>query len=124
MEQYPEVVLATLVERPPEGSQWLHEIKFDGYRLLGYVSGGVARLRTRNGKDWTGKFPSVTAIARKVEGAKDAVLDMEAVVLDAEGKSSFHALQSAFGDEGNPAGIVAYAFDLLHLDGKNLTGCR
>ena len=121
MEQYPEVVLATLVERPPEGSQWLHEIKFDGYRLLGYVSGGVARLRTRNGKDWTAKFPSVTASLEKLR-AKDAALDMEAVVLDAEGKSSFHALQSALGGEGNPAGIVAYAFDVLHLDGKNLTG--
>ena len=56
MELYPEVQLATLVDEPPQGEEWLHEIKFDGYRLLGFVSGGAAALRTRNGKDWTGKF--------------------------------------------------------------------
>ena len=57
---YPAVQLATLVDETPHGDEWLHEIKFDGYRLLGFVSGGAAALRTRNGKDWTARFPTVT----------------------------------------------------------------
>jgi bifunctional non-homologous end joining protein LigD len=117
---YPEVQLATLVDTPPEGAQWLHEVKFDGYRLLGFVSQGTPLLRTRNGKDWTGKFPSLAAALPTLK-AKDAVLDMEAVVLDAQGKSSFQALQVALGDGGDPSKIVAYVFDLLYLNGKDLT---
>jgi bifunctional non-homologous end joining protein LigD len=117
---YPEVQLATLVDKAPEGEQWLHEIKFDGYRLLGFVSNGQSCLRTRNGKDWTHSFPSLASALEKVK-AKNAVLDMEAVILDAAGKSSFQALQAALGDGGRPEKIVAYVFDLLHLDGKNLT---
>ena len=112
--------MATLVDQAPEGEQWLHEIKFDGYRLLGFVSGGIPHLRTRNGKDWTESFPSLAAALEKLK-AKDAVLDMEAVILDAEGKSSFQALQAALGGGGKPEKIVAYVFDLLHLDGKTLT---
>ncbi len=119
--QYPGVQLATLVDRPPEGDEWLHEIKFDGYRLLGFVSGGEVRMMTRNGQDWTSKFPSVTAALAKLK-VKDAVLDMEAVVLDAEGKSSFHELQAALGDGGTPEKIIAYAFDFLYLNGEDL--CR
>ena len=77
-------------------------------------------LRTRNGLDWTSKFPSV---ATALEGlkAKTAVLDMEAVVLDENGKSGFQALQAALGEGGRRDRIVAYAFDLLHLDGEDLT---
>ena len=56
MAQYPEVQLATLVDEAPAGDKWVHEIKFDGYRLLGFVAGGESRLRTRNGNDWTGVF--------------------------------------------------------------------
>jgi bifunctional non-homologous end joining protein LigD len=118
--QYPEVQLATLVDHPPEGAEWLHEIKLDGYRLLGFVSGGETRLMTRNGKDWTSKFPSLTPALVKLK-VNDAVLDMEAVVLDAEGKSSFQELQAALGDDGDPEKIVAYAFDLLNLNGEDLT---
>ncbi len=120
MQRYPEVLLATLVDTPPEGPDWLHEIKFDGYRLLGFVSGGTARLRTRNGKDWTNSFPSISAALEKLK-VKDAVLDMEAVILDAQGKSSFQTLQAALGDRGDSSRIVAYVFDLLYLDGKDLT---
>src|ERR1700682_625188 len=79
-----------------------------------------ARLRTRNGKDWTGSFPALTAAMETLK-VKDAVLDMEAVIVDEKGKSSFQALQAALGDEGKPEKIVAYVFDLLHLDGKDLT---
>jgi bifunctional non-homologous end joining protein LigD len=120
MERYPEVQLATLVDEPPQGDEWLHEIKFDGYRLLGFISGGAAALRTRNGKDWTGSFPSLAASMEKLK-VEDAVLDMEAVIVDERGKSSFQALQAALGEGGKPEKIVAYVFDLLHLDGKDLT---
>jgi bifunctional non-homologous end joining protein LigD len=114
------VQLATLVDAPPVGEQWLHEIKFDGYRLLGFLSGGEVVLRTRNGLDWTSKFPSVAAAIASLK-AKDAVLDMEAVVLDENGKSGFQAIQAALGEGGRRDRIVAYTFDLLHLDGKDLT---
>jgi bifunctional non-homologous end joining protein LigD len=120
IERYPEVQLATLVDTPPEGAQWLHEIKLDGYRLLGFISEGVPRLRTRNGNDWSERFPSLTAALATLK-AKTAVLDMEAVVLDSQGKSNFQALQTALGDDGDPNKIVAYVFDLLHLDGSDLT---
>jgi bifunctional non-homologous end joining protein LigD len=114
VKHYPEVQLATLVDQPPEGDEWLHEIKLDGYRLLGFVSGHAACLRTRNGKDWTEKFPSVVAALETLK-ADDAVVDMEAVVLNSEGKSSFQALQA------DASRIVAYVFDLLHLDGEDLS---
>jgi len=120
MAQYPEVQLATLVDEAPEGDKWVHEVKFDGYRLLGFVAGGEARLRTRNGNDWTGSFPAIAASLQKLR-AVDAVLDMEAVILDAEGKSGFQALQAALGDGGKLDLIVAYVFDLLHLDSEDLT---
>ncbi|HEY6989863.1 MAG TPA: non-homologous end-joining DNA ligase [Bryobacteraceae bacterium] len=120
MRRYPDVQLATLVDMPPEGDDWLHEIKFDGYRLLGYVSGGASRLVTRNGQDWTNSFPALTAALEKLP-VNDAVLDMEAVVLDQTGKSSFQALQAALSTGGDRASIVAYAFDLLYIDGEELT---
>src|ERR1700684_4253114 len=94
---YPEVQLATLVDAPPEGDEWIHEVKFDGYRLLGLIAGGSCCLRTRNGKDWTERFPSLSTSLNDLK-VKDAVLDMEAVILDAQGKSSFQALQGALGD--------------------------
>jgi len=120
MGQYPEVQLATLVDQAPAGDKWVHEIKLDGYRLLGFVAGGETRLRTRNGNDWTESFPAIEASLKKLK-ADDAVLDLEAVILDAEGKSGFQALQAALGEGGRPERIVAYVFDLLHLDGENLT---
>ena len=120
LQLYPAVQLATLVEQPPQGSEWLHEIKLDGFRLLGFVSGTALCLRTRNGKDWTAKFPSLTASLQQLK-VRDAVLDMEAVVVNDEGKSSFQALQAALGEGGSPDSIVAYVFDLLYLNGSNLT---
>ena len=120
MVQYPEVQLATLVDEAPAGNKWVHEVKFDGYRLLGFVVGGEARLRTRNGNDWTGSFPAIATALKNLKAA-EVVLDMEAVILDAEGKSGFQALQEALGEGGRPERIVAYVFDLLHLDGERLT---
>lgn len=118
--QYPGVQLATLVDAPPEGDNWLHEVKFDGYRLLGFLSDGEVRLRTRNGLDWTSKFPLIASALAGLR-AKNAVLDMEAVVLDEQGRSGFQALQAALGEGGRRDRILAYAFDLLDLDGENLT---
>lgn len=118
--RYPEVQLATLVDEPPAGDSWIHEIKLDGYRLLGFVSSGQVQLRTRNGKDWTPSFPAI-ADALASLAAKDAVLDMEAVVLDDAGKSSFQGLQAALGGGANRQSIIACVFDLLHLDGEDLT---
>jgi len=118
MRTYKGVQLASLVDTPPEGEDWLHEIKFDGYRLLGFASNRTASLRTRNGLDWTAKFPAITTAMEKLP-ARDAVIDMEAVVLDQAGKSSFQALQAALGEGGKRDQIVAYAFDLLYLDGSD-----
>ena len=119
MREYADVELATLVDRPPVGDEWVHEIKFDGYRLLAYVENGSVRLVTRNDNDWTRKFPAIYAAVAKLK-AKSAVLDMEAVVLDAAGKSSFQAMQQALGESGDAQSIQAFVFDLLHLDGKDL----
>ena len=120
VKQYPAVQLATLVDAPPEGEQWLHEIKFDGYRLLGFLSGGeVCSAHAQRAR-----LDIKVSLCRRGPGrpqGKDAVLDMEAVVLDENGKSGFQALQAALGEGGPRERIVAYAFDLLHLDGKDLT---
>ena len=120
MDRYAEVQLATLVDKAPEGDEWIHEIKFDGYRLLGFIAGGAVRLRTRNGNDWTERFPSIVSTLQHLKG-DSAVLDMEAVLVDAEGKSNFQPLQAALGEGGHAERIVAYVFDLLYLDGSDLT---
>ncbi|BDC48961.1 ATP-dependent DNA ligase [Bryobacterales bacterium F-183] len=119
LEQYPEVQLATLVEAAPEGEGWVHEVKFDGYRLLVFVADGEVLLRTRNAKDWTARFPAIVAAAKKLK-VHDAVLDVEAVVLDSKGRSGFQQLQAALGEGGDTSVITAFAFDLLHLDGESL----
>ena len=119
MERYPGVQLATLVDEPPQGEDWVHEIKFDGYRLLGFVSAGRRRCAPATAR--TGPPVSRRGAAMRKLKVEDAVMDMEAVILDENGKSSFQALQAALGDGGKPEKIVAYVFDLLHLDGADLT---
>jgi bifunctional non-homologous end joining protein LigD len=120
MARYSEVQLATLIDAVPSGSNWIHEIKLDGYRLLGFRGGSSAQLITRNGKNWTESFPSLSAALLGL-AVHDAVLDMEAVVVDSHGKSSFQSLQNALGEGGDRRSIVAYVFDLLHLEGRDLT---
>lgn len=115
------VELATLVDRPPEGKDWLHEIKYDGYRIEIAVAGGEARIHTRSGLDWTERFPGIVAAARKLP-VESALIDGEAVALDSEGRSRFQLLQHALGDGGDPRAILCYAFDLLELDGAELIG--
>lgn len=112
------VQLATLVDAVPSGNRWLHEMKYDGYRLEVVVGGGRARAFTRSGLDWSDRFSGIVeaAVSLKVDSA---VLDGEAVVFDAEGRSSFQTLQGALKGE---SGKIAYvAFDLLALNGEDLS---
>lgn len=110
--------LATLVDDVPAGDDWIHEIKYDGYRILAFVEDGRARLVSRNGKDWTAAFPAVASAAARI-AVESAVLDGEVVVLDPEGRSSFQLLQNAL--TGSPTGQLCYmVFDLPYLDGRDL----
>jgi bifunctional non-homologous end joining protein LigD len=112
--------LATLVADVPDGDDWLHEIKFDGFRILARLDKGQVRLHTRTGQDWSERF---AVVARAVESlpARQAVVDGEVAVLLSDGTSSFQALQNVLSrhDAGE---LVYYAFDLLYLDGWDLTG--
>lgn len=112
------VQLATLVDAVPAGDRWIHEMKYDGYRTLVAVGGGEARAYTRSGLDWSGRFPSILSDARKLK-VRSALIDGEAVVLDPEGRSNFQKLQGAL--KGAPASIDYFAFDLLELNGDDLT---
>lgn len=109
--------LATLVEKPPFGDEWLHELKFDGYRMLCYLSRGKARFLSRNGKDWTEKFPNVSA-ALKTFPVTTAILDGEIVIQDKAGRSSFQALQQSM--KTRSSAFVFQIFDLVYLDGFNI----
>jgi bifunctional non-homologous end joining protein LigD len=113
------VQLATLVDHVPPGNTWLHEMKFDGYRCLIAVGGGRAKAYTRSGLDWSAKFASVVTAAARLK-VRSALIDGEAVVLDANGKSSFQALQASLKD--GKAALTYFAFDLLELDGEDLSG--
>lgn len=109
--------LARLHDAPPSGPEWAHEIKFDGYRLQALIGGRNIRLMTRSGLDWTDRFGSL-ARALQGLGVTAAAIDGEAIVEDAEGISSFSALQKEL-KSGRSTRIAFVAFDLLHLDGKD-----
>jgi bifunctional non-homologous end joining protein LigD len=111
--------LATPAREPPSGPGWLHELKLDGYRLGLRVDGGEARVWTRGGREWSARFPDLVRAARAL-GAHRALLDGEAVVLDAQGHARFEELQQAL-DRPHPR-LYFYAFDLVHLDGHDLCG--
>src|SRR5262249_26984787 len=110
----------TLVKKPPTGTEWLHEIKWDGYRFVCHLADGRARMITRNGLDWSSNFPAIVDAIAKLP-AKTAIVDGEAVILDDNGIAHFSSLQQAFAKGGGKASeAVLYAFDLLALDGKDL----
>jgi bifunctional non-homologous end joining protein LigD len=111
--------LARLVKSVPDGDDWLHEIKYDGYRIGCFVEGGRATLITRNGNDWTRNFPEICEAAAKLR-VKEIVIDGEAAIELGDGRTSFHALQNAFGG-GSRSGLAYFAFDLLRLDGEDMT---
>ena len=110
--------LPTLVDKPPSGPQWVHEIKWDGYRVSVYVDAGKVTIRTRNGHDWTKRFPAIARAAAALK-LRSAVLDGEAVILDERGRSSFAELQADLDRHGSERAVL-YAFDLLFLDGEPL----
>ena len=117
--QFVEPQLATLVETPPDSEDWLHEIKFDGYRLQARIERGTVGLRTRSGKDWTAKFTSVAEALAKLKVDR-ALIDGEVAVTDEQGITHFELLQEAL-RRGDSHELTYHVFDLLHLDGRDLT---
>ena len=109
--------LAQLVDEAPEGDEWLHEQKFDGYRILADLDHGNVELLSRRFNDWTQQFPSVADAVQQLR-AKRAVIDGEVAVVMPDGRTSFQALQNAFGRRD--VNTVYFAFDLLELDGEDL----
>jgi bifunctional non-homologous end joining protein LigD len=112
-----QVQLASLAKKAPEGPGWLHEIKFDGYRMVCHIENGKVRFISRNGNDWTAKFLEVAQAATKLP-VKNAIIDGELVALDAQGRTNFQTLQNAF-QGASKSRLHFYAFDLLHLNGRN-----
>jgi bifunctional non-homologous end joining protein LigD len=116
----PKPQLAAVADKAPEGADWLHEIKYDGYRLGTRIEGGKAQLITRGGLDWTTKFPELALQLSELPiGA--AVIDGELVCLQPDGTTSFAALQDAI-SSGRTGGLTFFAFDLLYQGGWDLTG--
>ena len=109
--------LATLVPEAPSGDEWLHELKFDGYRMLCHLQRGKAKFWSRNRKDWTEKFPNLSKALKLLPAT--AILDGEVVVVDKAGRSSFQKLQQSM--KGGAVTFVFQIFDLIYLDGYNLT---
>ena len=111
--------LATLVTAPPAGDEWLHEIKFDGYRVGCVIRNGRVSLLTRNGNDWTAVFPEVAGAAREL-GVRDALIDGEVVMLLPDGRTSFQALQNASSGKASRDSLVYFVFDVLRLDDERI----
>lgn len=117
-----EPCLALTKLRPPLGNDWLYEIKWDGYRIAVHLNNRSARILTRGGHDWTHRFPAIEEAAKAL-GVGTAIIDGEAVVLDAEGRPHFGMLQNSLGGRGGklPSGqAMMMAFDLLYFDGHDI----
>jgi ATP-dependent DNA ligase len=102
----------------PGGDDWLHEIKYDGYRMHARLDRGAVKLLTRTGLDWTHKYPAIAAAVPSL-GARQAYLDGELCGVGPDGVTAFNIIQLA-SDSGNAAALVFFLFDLLHLDGEDL----
>jgi bifunctional non-homologous end joining protein LigD len=113
-----EPALATRVDKAPRGDNWVHEIKYDGYRIQAAVSGDSVKLFTRTGLDWTGKFQPI-ADALAALNLKDVLLDGEAAVANAGGKTDFSSLQKSL-ENGVAKGVSYFVFDLLAQGTKDL----
>ena len=111
--------LAALADAPPPGDDWLHEIKYDGYRIGCLIEDGRIRLMTRNGQNYTAALPEVVAAAKTL-GLRDALLDGEVVVLRPDGRASFTLLQQALSGAFPRASLVYVLFDMLRLEGASL----
>jgi bifunctional non-homologous end joining protein LigD len=108
--------LCKLVTKVPAGDEWLHETKYDGYRMHARIAGGKAALLTRSGLDWTAKYPRIAEALGALK-CRQAYLDGELCALRPDGTTSFAAPQ---GHGDTPAVLIYFAFDLLHLDGEDL----
>jgi DNA ligase D-like protein (predicted ligase) len=114
--------LSQPVEKPPSGPQWVHEIKLDGYRMSARIDNGRVQLLTRTGLDWTAKYPSAVAALSNLN-VKTAYIDGELCGVDDAGLPSFaHTQAASDGERG--VRLVYYAFDLLHLDGQDVSGLQ
>ena len=111
--------LTQLVDAAPERPEWLHEIKFDGYRMHARLDRGDVRLLTRTGLDWTHKYPAIAAAVASLP-AEQAYLDGDLCGVRADGITSFRMIQLA-SDSGNAAALVFFLFDLLYLDGEDVS---
>nr|WP_228747778.1 non-homologous end-joining DNA ligase [Bradyrhizobium sp. BR 10289] len=109
--------MATSIERVPSGERWIHEIKFDGYRVQVHLANESVKVFTRSGLDWTKRFKKVAADAWHIK-AGSAIIDGEVVVPAADGTTDFAVLQNE--TKGTSSKIVLVAFDLLYLDGRDL----
>jgi len=112
-----EPALATSIEKVPSGERWIHEIKFDGYRVQVHLANETAKIFTRRGHDWTHRFKKVAHDAWRIK-ASSAVLDGEIVVPAADGTTDFSVLQNEL--KGKSTSIMLVAFDLLYLNGRDL----
>ncbi|AUX78693.1 DNA ligase D [Sinorhizobium fredii] len=112
--------LCETLSRPPAGDDWLHEIKFDGYRIQMRVADGKVTLKTRKGLDWTAKYPEIADAASELP---DCIIDGEICALDDNGAPDFAALQAAL-SEGKTGNLVYFAFDLLFDGGEDLRSMR
>jgi bifunctional non-homologous end joining protein LigD len=110
-----EPCLPSPAERPPSGPSWIHEIKHDGFRLMARRDAAGVRLLTRNGIDWSGRFPLIAGAAGDLP-VRSCLIDGEAVACDGDGLPSFDRLRYRRQD----GAVFLYAFDLLELDGQDL----
>src|SRR6185312_11687458 len=110
---------AAAVKQLPEGDEWLYEVKFDGYRSLIIRDGSRVELQSRNHKNLTPMYPGIAAAAQNLR-AHQAVIDGEIVALDESGRPAFQAIQHRSSHPHHH--IVFYAFDILHLDGRDMMG--
>jgi bifunctional non-homologous end joining protein LigD len=113
--------LLSRASAPPNGDSWLHEIKYDGYRLLPSLERGRVCLRSRSGADWTARLPHIAGAVASL-GARELVLDGELVYLDDDGFPDFERLWDATRSQEHHGRIYYQVFDLLNLDGVDLTG--
>ena len=113
--------LLSRASTPPEGDGWLHEIKYDGYRLIASLARGRGRLRSRSGADWTARLPLIARAIASL-GAREVVLDGELVYLDDDGFPDFERLWGATRAPDQQPRLYYQVFDLLNLNGEDLTG--